>query len=360
MSPDAKLANELLAEVFERYIPTYPTCPPFRGDGSPTTLAQVCSRWRSVAHGTPALWRAVKLDLIKDIALGMTRQTRLDIAQTWLERSYPLPLSIVFRCPTNRTLILAEAFAMLLSYSSHWQYANIMVPAALPVQMQAKGERRDMPMLVGINVDVRSNDTEPHLGLLHVPALQTFIGQLTDDSYYLKMITSDVWRNLTTLKLRDIALADAAPILSQTQALVKLWLDIWNPATARMPAICLPNLETMILEGGSEDDEASVLINALTLPALRCLGFPDDFISVFAPGATVTYVQGLLRLVTTLGCGGSLTKLAMSDCYSSRVLLMDDILAALPSVRRLYLKRDEWPLAVEDLWDSKTVLEQCR
>ncbi|KAF7295686.1 MFS general substrate transporter [Mycena indigotica] len=361
MNSHFSLPDELLGEIFEHCLPPYPACPPFRGLGSPTTLAQVCPRWKSVAHGTPRLWRAIKLDLDpsnKNHITGTAARKRLDIAEAWLERSRSLPLSIVFHCPTHTmTPILSDAFATLLSHCSRWQYADIMVPASIPVEEQAGGEWRAMPMLLELQVYVHSADTEPHLGRLRPPNLKTFVGRLTDDSYYCEMLASEVWQNLTTLELNDIPLQDIAPLLSQTHALVHCWLDIWNHRPVDdFPDIQLPNLETLILKGHGQAGDTNTLLTSLTLPALQQLGILDAFIVGFAPADSDTHINSLVSLVQKLGCRESLTQLAIVTEWNVWSTYADDIQVALPSLRQLHLKPKEWLLALRDFWSSKTLL----
>nr|GAT50624.1 predicted protein [Mycena chlorophos] len=98
MSPIATLPPEIISEIFKHYIPPYPARPLFHGDYSPTTLGQVCRRWRLVAHSTTVLWRAFHLFEFGpgiDQPTSFSRlQRHLDLAQTWSERSKILPLSV--------------------------------------------------------------------------------------------------------------------------------------------------------------------------------------------------------------------------------------------------------------------------
>ncbi|KAJ7932065.1 hypothetical protein B0H13DRAFT_809491, partial [Mycena leptocephala] len=54
--PVLTLPNEIVSEIFMRFLPTYPRFPPFTGILSPTILTQICRKWREIALGTPALW----------------------------------------------------------------------------------------------------------------------------------------------------------------------------------------------------------------------------------------------------------------------------------------------------------------
>ncbi|KAK6977983.1 F-box domain-containing protein, partial [Favolaschia claudopus] len=53
------LPNEIIGEIFLRFLPPYPKPPPLTGILSPTSLTQICRQWRNIALSTPALWRAI-------------------------------------------------------------------------------------------------------------------------------------------------------------------------------------------------------------------------------------------------------------------------------------------------------------
>ncbi|KAJ7470992.1 hypothetical protein FB451DRAFT_324350 [Mycena latifolia] len=88
--PVLTLPTEIVSEIFTHFVPVYPACPPLVGLLSPSTLGQVCRKWRQIAISTPSLWRAIRLDLDNRI----NRPTQLRLLDTWLERSRTSPLSI--------------------------------------------------------------------------------------------------------------------------------------------------------------------------------------------------------------------------------------------------------------------------
>jgi hypothetical protein len=60
--PVLTLPNEIVSEIFIHSLPAYPEYPPLTGLHSPTLLTHICRRWREIALGAPALWRAIQFN----------------------------------------------------------------------------------------------------------------------------------------------------------------------------------------------------------------------------------------------------------------------------------------------------------
>nr|GAT51157.1 predicted protein [Mycena chlorophos] len=88
MADLSALPDELLAEIFIRYLPPYPEHPPLMGPGSPTYLLGICTLWRTVALHTPVLWRAIR---IGEVCIDERWVTLLE---DWLARSGTCDLSL--------------------------------------------------------------------------------------------------------------------------------------------------------------------------------------------------------------------------------------------------------------------------
>ncbi|KAJ7918329.1 hypothetical protein B0H13DRAFT_296024 [Mycena leptocephala] len=84
--PVLTLPNEIVSEIFIHFLPLRPLCPPLTGRLSPTTLTQICRRWRQVAQATPELWRAI---LFADDRIPLEEQFL--IFDLWLSRSRGYP-----------------------------------------------------------------------------------------------------------------------------------------------------------------------------------------------------------------------------------------------------------------------------
>ncbi|KAJ7493161.1 hypothetical protein B0H11DRAFT_2005166, partial [Mycena galericulata] len=85
------LPNEIVSEIFTHFLPKYPVCAPTTGLLSPALLSHVCRKWREIALSIPTLWRAISVSLMTNRVVG-----RLNLLDTWLERSRSCALSICF------------------------------------------------------------------------------------------------------------------------------------------------------------------------------------------------------------------------------------------------------------------------
>ncbi|KAJ7661919.1 hypothetical protein DFH06DRAFT_1129098 [Mycena polygramma] len=94
--PVLTLPNEIVSEIFIRFLPVYPICPPLTGVLSPTSLTHICRQWRQIALTMPELWRAIAL-LENDASLEHPHQYG-SISNMWLQRSLFTPLSIHIGC----------------------------------------------------------------------------------------------------------------------------------------------------------------------------------------------------------------------------------------------------------------------
>ncbi|KAJ6540780.1 hypothetical protein B0H19DRAFT_1269316 [Mycena capillaripes] len=117
------LPNEIVAEIFIRFLPICPSCPPLSGSLSPTRLTQICRRWREIALGTPALWRAVSLD---------DRHFDGDLVQMWFTLDGRMPLLRhfelwLFRPPQN-ALVIGDAPLLRTANLDYRAVPNVVLP----------------------------------------------------------------------------------------------------------------------------------------------------------------------------------------------------------------------------------------
>ncbi|KAJ7044674.1 hypothetical protein C8F04DRAFT_593653 [Mycena alexandri] len=90
--PVLTLPNEIVSEIFIRFVPVYPEGPSLDGIHSPNNLTHICRKWRDIALATPELWRAIQLSIGDDGDIPLERQVHeLD---AWLNRSRSCPFSI--------------------------------------------------------------------------------------------------------------------------------------------------------------------------------------------------------------------------------------------------------------------------
>ncbi|KAF7317799.1 F-box domain-containing protein [Mycena kentingensis (nom. inval.)] len=145
--PVATLPNEVVSEIFLHCIPPYPSCPPLFGVGSPTKLAHISSSWRTIAHKTPALWRAVSIRSAS--ILSASNSDAWAAAKSWLDRSASLPLSIML---DGRNMLgpaghIAEIIDLLRAHCSRWEFIWFR---DLPMDLNLQGAA--LPLLVEADV----------------------------------------------------------------------------------------------------------------------------------------------------------------------------------------------------------------
>lgn len=120
LSPIRRLPPELLAEIFQHSLPSYPQTP--RTSQAPLLLCRVCSQWRSISMSTSSLWCSIGIDI--------EAPSTLVTLQTMLERSgsrHSLDISLHF--PPGQSVkhytydghITEKILSAIISVSSRWR-----------------------------------------------------------------------------------------------------------------------------------------------------------------------------------------------------------------------------------------------
>ncbi|KAF5372864.1 hypothetical protein D9758_001578 [Tetrapyrgos nigripes] len=152
-SPLRGFPTEILQHIFLHSLPPFSTLDRVQ---SPINVAQTCSRWRSVAIGTPELWTAFHI-FVPEVAYSFDPHTSKcntlrEGLECFLSRSGCCPLSIsVYSVDANRwrsdyVLQVTRIVEMLILHHRRWKYLNLRVPrgSLFPVQ-RLRGE--DFPCL---------------------------------------------------------------------------------------------------------------------------------------------------------------------------------------------------------------------
>ncbi|KAJ7074000.1 hypothetical protein C8F01DRAFT_1043069 [Mycena amicta] len=336
--PVLTLPNEIVSEIFVQYLPPYPTCPALLGDGSPTKLAQICSHWRQIAHGTPALWRAIELFVSRpfsDVA-----ELQLETMQSWLERSYTLPLSVIMGAEAHYNL-RGTALSHLLTRRARWEHVMLSLPSDNADQECLEGS---MPLLLQLDVqyNIRSR-VDTLFGSLHVPRLHTVFL----DIYHLPVgywPPNLPWGQLTKLYLSNTYIQAALAIMHEAINLVhwKLQLNDRNGTRGSDSRLLhLPRLETlMIVESAAESDLVVEFLHTVRAPDLKCFCIQEDLLR--QPTSSVPSV--LAAVIKSFECH-RLERLSIAETQSPA-----DYQAAFPGIYCDYI-REEW-----GQWD---LLELC-
>ncbi|KAJ7068631.1 hypothetical protein C8F01DRAFT_1247128 [Mycena amicta] len=275
--PVSTLPNEIVSEIFIHYLPPYPACPPLLGDGSPTKLAQICRRWRNIAHSTPHLWRAIELFEAPYRHPGL----QMSLARDWLRRSRSLPLSLLLNAPPKHH----NGLSLLLEHRARWEHVLLELDSQRLGPNNSPGPA-PMPLLRELSIEHDDSlDLVFGTGPLDAPRLRAVFLTLSDDSYgFLLQSLSLPWGQLTRLFLGQISIAVAARILQETHSLVDLQLYIEiadEPVTTRTPVLYLLALETLILQTSDISEVFSDFLHQLRLPSLRRFHIDDDLPGYF-------------------------------------------------------------------------------
>ncbi|KAJ7042992.1 hypothetical protein C8F04DRAFT_1029960 [Mycena alexandri] len=268
--PVLTLPNEIVSEIFIRFLPVYPKCPPSTGLLSPTLLAQICGKWREIALSTPELWRALEFDLIH---LKQTRRGRGHInasgLKTWLDRSRACPLSLHIVEHTWKDRRVFEIFEEAILHHARWEHLKLHLvdtPHLLALH-------EPMPLLCHLDVNLDTESGTSDVGVFRdAPLLRTAVL-----NYVAIQKVVLPWVQLTSLVLHHVFPSDCSTVLQQTP----------NLAHCEMPKLCcdddsvepdvnLPRLESLIF--GNESETVTTYLGTFIVPTLRRLQIPERFL----------------------------------------------------------------------------------
>jgi hypothetical protein len=277
--PVLTLPNEIVSEIFVHFLPVYPLCPPLTGILSPTSLTQICRKWRDVALATPTLWRALQLT---DERVPV--ETRCHISENWLSRSRCCSLSI----HTNEYeewIHVPEILSTLVPHCARWEHLKLRLLSHFPDS--------PLPLLrhLDLTLEKYSDLTFPDMPLLRTAVLHN----VANSKIGLP------WSQLTSLTLRAIYPDECLSILRQTLNLVHCDVH-WEADVFRLdsngarPEITLPCLESLTL-WNPNDDLVIWHLDTFIVPALRSLRTPERFL---APGSNL--IESLASFMSKSGC----------------------------------------------------------
>ncbi|KAJ6589352.1 hypothetical protein B0H19DRAFT_1226897 [Mycena capillaripes] len=229
--PVLTLPNEIVSEIFLRFLPVYPLRPPLTGILSPTLLTHICRRWREIALATPILWRGIMISN-GDVALG----SLLRICDMWLSRSGCCPLSI--RMDRDEDEVADESFlAAIVPHCARWEHLELCLSSS-----DLHTIERPMPFLHHLSLILQD-----YLGnkpaFFDVPLLRTVV---LNDQAALGVILP--WAQLTSLTLKHVYPHECVPVLQQTSNLVHCELQLFTfGGDDQLPDITLSQLESLTL-----------------------------------------------------------------------------------------------------------------
>ncbi|KAJ7044683.1 hypothetical protein C8F04DRAFT_1069180 [Mycena alexandri] len=234
--PVLTLPNEIVSEIFIRFVPVYPKRPSLDGIHSPNNLTHICRKWRDIALATPELWRAMRLSVDDDSYIPLGRQ--LQELDAWLSRSRSCPFSIEVLSFNS----LEGSFIFSAARAARWEHlkASLMISPSSTIEVP-------MPLLRHLDLRFDSTEVDPHRDPVifgEAPLLRSVV---LDDYTALMVILP--WVQLTSLTLTCIYPHECIPILQQTPNLAYCKLDLCDlpslPTT--WPDVTLPCLESLTL-----------------------------------------------------------------------------------------------------------------
>ncbi|KAJ7917296.1 hypothetical protein B0H13DRAFT_2322538 [Mycena leptocephala] len=137
---------EVVMEIFEDVLPSYPACGDLLGPRSAVNLTQICASWRKIAVANPKLWRAIKWYPNHNFdRYPKLRSTGLEMVAVYLERSKSLPLSLEQLFPSE---FEEEWLEVVLTHQHRWAHVTI----SIELESNLRRLEAPMPLLQFLNL----------------------------------------------------------------------------------------------------------------------------------------------------------------------------------------------------------------
>ncbi|KAJ7181307.1 hypothetical protein C8R43DRAFT_968891 [Mycena crocata] len=306
--PVLTLPPELTSEIFLHFLPAYPLSPPLNGLLSPTSLTHICREWRDIAHGTPALWRAISLYFTKPFR----DEQYSNLLRQWMSRSRTCPLSICIGGDNDydEPVRCMETLALHRGRWEHleliWITSDILpflcdpMPSLRRLDVSFQDEWDSVPTTTGDAPQLRSVKLTVFPDLLILP-----------------------WRQLISVTLISLWPDQCTAIFRQTASLLHCEISLTSHYDDRdqQPDTVLPFLKSFILL--LEEELETPYLYSLILPALQILQIPESDLGLDP-------IAGLKAFITKSGC--TLGELRITG---KRVVTAVAYRTAFPTIREL-------------------------
>ncbi|KAJ7148438.1 hypothetical protein C8R43DRAFT_925691 [Mycena crocata] len=263
--PVLTLPTEITSEIFVRFIPPYPLCPPMTGRSSPTLLTHICRTWRDIALATPTLWRAVRIQA----ARVSDKDTAPRVLESWLRRSGSCPLSI---CVTGNGVQLHDIIQALNVHRARWE--ELVLHRIAPETISFFSEPGATPLLRYLQIFMKETPS-PSFRFDEAPLLcAAVLGNNVATGFSLP------WQQLTSLTMLLVHPHECTAILQQTVNLVRCEISLF-PGTSEEPGVFLPHLESLVVYTVNVDNNeqpASQYLAAFIVPVLRRLDVEEAYL----------------------------------------------------------------------------------
>ncbi|KAF7334568.1 hypothetical protein MVEN_02286700 [Mycena venus] len=259
------LPTEIISEIFTRFLPVYPLCPPLTGLLSPTLLTYICREFREIALDTPMLWRGISF--CDDGSLAQ----QLHLTDLWLGRSRFCPLSIQIE-EIDSSAAVYQFIAAVLPHRARWEYLHLRL-MSWRILLAVDGP---MPLLRQLHLTLNDDSDPVTVAFLELPLLRS----VTLSEYATSNITLP-WVQLTSLTLKCVYRSEYLPILQQASNLGQCELvdilfeyhDDPNPQE-----IMLPCMGSLTMDQSRDDWVDRKYPDVFIVPALQRLRIQESFL----------------------------------------------------------------------------------
>ncbi|KAF7343063.1 F-box domain-containing protein [Mycena venus] len=271
--PVLALPAEIISEVFNHFLPVYPQRSATTGLLSPLILSQICRQWRVIAISTPALWRAVMVDL----RTGRENRvdTELHLLKTSLSRSGSCPLSIALEsAPTVKLEPFLEAIS---AHRARWEYLKL--DTCFTYLTSIKGP---LPTLRSLTLALFNPQVvEQNERISSVFLTASRLRKVALLNYGVMYRTILPWAQLTVLIVEVMPHDECVTVLNLAPNLVHCMLKIFVGAQQSgfgQTIAQLVHLNTLVLQSVLAGSAVADILDTLTLPALRKLQLSAEFL----------------------------------------------------------------------------------
>ncbi|KAK6977941.1 F-box domain-containing protein [Favolaschia claudopus] len=257
--PVLTLPNEIVAEIFIRFLPTYPSPHPLTGTHSPTCLTHVCRQWREIAHTTPALWRVIDLTRPTE---QYNAEKIAALVNLWSGRSGCCPMAVHLTDGNEPRSV----FPAVIHHRARWEHLTL----DLNTTEYLDAIQGSFPSLKTLTVHFSSLVRDaPVVSFQDLPLLHT---ALLNDLHMVHIILP--WSQLTSLVLMCINSEHCMSVLQQTSQLVRCELHLWRPQKDLTEgSVHLLHLETLAFQMDTFIDVK--FFRSFVTPALLYLRLPE-------------------------------------------------------------------------------------
>ncbi|KAK7019988.1 F-box domain-containing protein [Favolaschia claudopus] len=232
--PVLTLPNEIVSEIFVRYLPPEPVGTPWVGDLSPTLLGQICRQWRAIAFATPQLWSTL---------VFVYRDAKRIPPDAQRSGGYPLT---IFINDYYGQLNLSGIISAIVPHCARWEDVTFVVPApfidtvggAMPMLRSLGLTLPSPPVITAVPIPSTAffSTNVPELRILHINYVPLLLFELP-------------WAQLSSLTMRTVEPEQCCAVLQQMPQLVHCSLTLWTMELEVYEGseIKLPCLESLVL-----------------------------------------------------------------------------------------------------------------